>query len=90
METEVRNTEPKAKATATSEAFEWLEVVVSALLAVVIIFTFAFRVATIVGGSMENTLIENEKVIITDWFYTPKAGDIVVISRNVENNADVS
>jgi cobalamin biosynthesis protein CbiD len=65
METEVKNTEPKSKPTAASEVFEWLEVVVSALLAVVIIFTFAFRVATIVGGSMENTLIENEKVIIT-------------------------
>lgn len=90
METEIKNTEPENKNSAAGEVFEWLEVVVSALLAVVIIFTFAFRVATIVGGSMENTLIEGEKVIITDWFYTPKAGDIVVISRNIENNADIS
>ena len=90
MEAEVKNTETEKKVSAAGEVFEWLEVVVSALLAVVIIFTFAFRVATIVGRSMENTLIEDEKIIITDWFYTPKAGDIVVISRNIENNADLS
>ncbi len=90
METETKNPETKKKNSAAGEAFEWLEVVVSALLAVVIIFTFAFRVATIVGDSMQNTLIEGEKVIITDWFYTPKAGDIVVISRNAQNNADIS
>lgn len=90
METENQKFNTKNKISATGEAFEWLEVVVSALLAVVLIFTFAFRVATIVGGSMENTLIENEKIIITDWFYTPKAGDIVVISRNIENNPDLS
>ncbi len=90
METENKNTKTEKKNSAARETFEWLEVVVSALLAVVIIFTFAFRVATIVGDSMENTLIENEKVIITDWFYTPKAGDIVVISRNIDNNSDSS
>lgn len=90
METENKVTEPKKNNGAVGEAFEWLEIVVSALLAVVIIFTFAFRVATIVGASMENTLIENEKVIITNWFYTPKAGDIVVVSRNAQNDADVT
>lgn len=69
------------------EAFEWVEVVVSAMLAVVIIFTLLFRVATIIGQSMENTFFEGQKVVITNWFYTPKAGDVVVVSRNAQNNA---
>ena len=56
------------------------------MLAVVIIFTFVFRVATIVGDSMKDTFYENEKIIITDWFYTPKVGDVVVVSRNVSND----
>ncbi len=78
----------KEKSTITSaDIFDWLGIVVGALTAVVIIFTFVFRVATIVGSSMENTLINNEKVIITDWFYTPQVGDIVVVSRNVDNTA---
>ena len=83
---ENENTKQKAPVSITKEAFEWLEVVVSAMLAVVIIFTFVFRVATIVGGSMKNTLYDGEKIIITDWFYTPKVGDIVVVSRNASND----
>ena len=68
------------------ELFDWLEVVVSAIIVVVFLFTFVFRIVTIVGHSMENTLKQNEKLIITNWFYTPKVGDIVVVSRNVDNS----
>lgn len=67
------------------EIFEWLDVVVVALISVVIIFGFFFRVATISGDSMLNTLHGGEKVVITNFGYTPKNGDIVVISRNIEN-----
>ncbi|MBE6740144.1 MAG: signal peptidase I [Ruminococcaceae bacterium] len=83
---ENENTKQKEPVSITKEAFEWLEVVVSAMLAVVIIFTFVFRVATIVGDSMKDTFYENEKIIITDWFYEPKVGDVVVVSRNVSND----
>ncbi|MEE0945700.1 MAG: signal peptidase I [Acutalibacteraceae bacterium] len=69
------------------DIFDWVEVVLSAMLAVVIIFTLLFRVATIVGESMENTFFENQKVIISNCFYTPKAGDVVVVSRNADNNS---
>lgn len=75
------------KCLGAKDIFEWLEVIISALIAVVIIFTVVFRVATIEGSSMENTLFENQKVIITNWFYTPEKGDIVVVSRNADNNA---
>lgn len=75
------------KSSRVKEIFEWVEVVVSAMFAVVIIFTLLFRVATIIGDSMENTFFEGQKVIITNWFYTPKAGDVVVVSRNAQNNA---
>lgn len=66
--------------------FDWLEVLVHAIIVVIICFSFLFRVATIDGESMENTLFEGEKVIISNLFYEPKAGDIVVISRNKENS----
>lgn len=66
--------------------FDWLEVLVHAIIAVVICFSFLFRIATIDGPSMENTLHNGERVIITNLFYEPKAGDIVVISRNKENS----
>lgn len=69
-----------------SFVFDWLEVLVHAIVGVVICFSFLFRIATIDGPSMNNTLIHGERVIITNLFYEPKVGDIVVISRNEENS----
>ena len=66
--------------------FDWLEVLVHAIIVVVICFSFFFRIATIDGSSMENTLFDGEKIIISNMFYEPKVGDIVVISRNKENS----
>lgn len=68
--------------------FEWLEIIITAIIAVVIIFTFVFKVVTIEGGSMKETIHHGEKVIISNMFYTPKNGDIVVVSRNIDNSVD--
>ncbi len=69
-----------------SFVFDWLEVLVHAIIAVVICFSFLFRIATIDGDSMKDTLYDGERVIITNLFYEPSVGDIVVISRNKENS----
>lgn len=66
--------------------FEWLDVVIASIIAVVLIFTFVFRIAAIDGDSMKNTLFDKERVIISNLFYEPKQGDIVVISRNTDNS----
>ncbi len=88
---EVKNEKPKEEPfSKRKELFEWFDVVASALICVIIIFGFVFRVATISGTSMLNTLHHGEMVIITNFSYTPKSGDIVVISRNVENSAEKS
>lgn len=76
--------EPK-KSGMIEEIFEWLSVVASAIIVVVIAFSLLFRVATIDGESMENTLFNGERIIITNLFYTPSQGDIVVVSRNMYN-----
>lgn len=68
------------------QIFDWLDVLVAAIVAVVLIFSFVFRMATIEGTSMLDTLHAGERVVISDLGYTPKYGDIVIISRN-NNNA---
>lgn len=70
------------------EVFEWLDVLVTAMVAVVLVFSFFFRVATIKGDSMLDTLHEGEKVIISNLGYRPQTGDIVVISRNQNNSVE--
>ncbi len=81
-------TEPPQKTTVAQEMLEWLDVLATAVIAVVIVFSLLFRVATIEGNSMNNTLLSGDKVIITHLAYTPQYGDIVVISRNIDNSVD--
>lgn len=85
IDTDFVKNEPPEKTSIKKEFIEGLSAVASALIIVVILFGFVFRVAVISGDSMKNTLFEKEIVIITNINYTPKYGDIVVISRNAEN-----
>ena len=59
--------------------FDWIEIFSSALLTVILLFTFIFRLVTVQGPSMQETLHEKENLIISNLFYSPKQGDIVVI-----------
>ncbi len=58
--------------------FDLVELFVFTLLAVMIVTTFFFRHTVVDGASMQNTLQEGEHLIISDLFYTPKRGDIIV------------
>ena len=58
--------------------FDLVELFVFTLLAVMIVTTFFFRHSIVEGSSMENTLHSGEHLIISDLFYTPSRGDIIV------------
>lgn len=87
-ETAEETQEESKKGSFVTDLFDWLDVFVKAMIVVVILFTAVFKIATIDGESMENTVFHGEKVIISNVFYTPKQGDIVVVSRNYKNSAD--
>ncbi|HHW25120.1 MAG TPA: signal peptidase I [Clostridiales bacterium] len=61
-----------------AEAYDWLEVFVLSVSVVFLIFTFVFRIAMVIGPSMEDTLHEGEALVISKLFYKPKTGDIIV------------
>lgn len=81
-------TKPEETFSFKKEFFEWFDVVSVALIAVIILFGFVFRVVTISGTSMLNTLKGGEIVVISNLFYEPKQNDIVVVSRNTFNSAE--
>jgi len=58
--------------------FDFVELFVFTLLAVILLTTFIFRHAVVDGPSMQNTLQHGEHLIISDLFYTPEKGDIIV------------
>ena len=76
----------------TAELYEWLEAIAFALAIVVILFTFVFRVVSVQGTSMEDTLSENDRLVVSCLFYTPEVGDVIIISGygDTENHTTVS
>lgn len=69
---------------AISGFFDWIRCILFAISIVVICLTFVFRLVDVDGTSMESTLESKDKVIVTNLFYTPKDGDIIVISHGAE------
>lgn len=72
------------KSEGTSNLYEWVHSMLFAVAVVVIILTFFLRLVDVSGTSMLQTLKSEDKVIVTNFFYTPKNGDIIVISHGAE------
>ena len=60
--------------------FDFIELFIFTLAAVLFLTTFLFKHAIVEGGSMMNTLIDGEHLIVSDFLYTPERGDIVVFA----------
>jgi signal peptidase I len=60
------------------ELYDWLQCIVMAIIGAVLIFVFIGRTIGVDGGSMMQTLQHEDRVIMSNLFYTPDNGDIVV------------
>ena len=74
---------------AMSGFYDWVRCILFAISVVVVCLIFLFRLVDVEGRSMNNTLATNDKVIVTNLFYTPKNNDIVVISHGAEYNSPI-
>ena len=63
---------------AKMELYDWLECVISAIICAIFVFVFIGRTIGVEGDSMRRTLYWNDRVVMSNLFYTPKNGDIVV------------
>lgn len=62
-----------------SDMFDWMCSIFSAILCFIVIFTLFARVITVDGESMVPTLQNQQRLIVSDMFYTPQYGDIVIL-----------
>ncbi|MBQ8171590.1 MAG: signal peptidase I [Oscillospiraceae bacterium] len=65
-----------------ADAYDWVASLVFAVLFMLLLNLFVFRSITVDGESMMNTLLDKDRVIATNLFYTPSRGDIVVIQAD--------
>ena len=83
---DLQNDSDKSNATQKSKAFaksliEQLELIVIVFSVIILVFSFVGRTCRVSGPSMENTLLNNQTVVTSDLFYTPKRNDIVVFHQ---------
>ena len=64
------------------EIYDWIQCLMVALVICVALFVFFIRVIDVSGSSMLPTLINGDKMIVSDLFYSPKAGDVIVFKTD--------
>lgn len=69
---------------AVAGIFDWIRCIIFAIAIVIVCLTFVFRLVNVDGSSMFDTLSSDDKVIVTNFMYTPKTNDIVVISHGAQ------
>ena len=79
-ETEEEQLPPDVKA--RREAYDWIQSLMVALIVCVCIFVFCIRVIDVSGSSMNPTLYNGDKMLVSDLFYKPSAGDVVVFKSD--------
>lgn len=81
MEKQTGEPEKNEGGSIVAGAFDWAEAFVRALVLVIVLLTFIFRIVSVDGSSMYPTLKDGEGVIISNLLYEPQKGDIIVIAQ---------
>lgn len=64
------------------ELYDWIYSLIIALIICVIIFAFFIRIIDVVGTSMNPTLNNNDKMLVSGLLYEPSVGDVVVFKKD--------
>ena len=69
-----------------SAIYDFAELFVIAICVVILFFSFGARLCRVDGDSMYSTLHHREMLLVSDFAYTPKQGDIVVFHQTHETD----
>ncbi len=65
-----------------SSLYDWIQSLLFALILCIFLFVFAFKIIDVNGSSMVPTLRNGDKLLVSNLFYTPEAGDVVVFKTD--------
>ena len=65
-------------------AFDIAGAVMMSLIVVIIFMAFFVRQVTVDGNSMNDTLLHDDRLLVSCFNYTPKCGDIVIVTHGAD------
>ena len=80
-----KENEPEEQATLGQSLYSWVQAVAPVIIGIVLVFTFVGRLTPVDGPSMEPTLWHGDMMVVRSLGYTPKQGDVVVLTKPFEN-----
>ncbi len=79
---EVQAETTKKKGSFVHDVLDVMEAVFISVFVVVLFFAYVARPVTVEGRSMESTLHDQDRLFMSDFFYTPERGDIIVCDNS--------
>lgn len=70
------------------DLLDLIESILCSVFLVFLVSTFLFRIATVEGASMVPTLVNGDRLIISELGYTPQQGDVVIINARKSYQLD--
>ena len=64
------------------ESYDWIQSMITALIICIVLFLFFVRVIDVSGDSMNPTLVNGEKMLVSGLFYKPKQGDVIIFKTD--------
>ena len=64
----------KEESSLRRDIYDWMQCIVMAIIVCVLLFSFFVRLVDVVGISMNPTLEDGDKIIVSNLFYDPKPG----------------
>ena len=82
-ESEKKKTEEVPKELAIrQDLYDWIQSLMVALIICILLFLLVIRVIDVSGSSMFPTLVDGDKMLVSNLFFTPSQGDIVVFKTD--------
>lgn len=82
--------EKNKKGSFLGDILDVMEAVFISVFAVILFFAYVARPVTVDGESMKPTLQDQDRLFMSDLFYTPERGDIVIVDNSVSWTYDTS
>ncbi len=76
------------KQSVAQSLFFWLQALSVALVVLILVFSFVGRIITVDGPSMQPTLQNGDILLLQSACYSPKQGDVVVLTKDFADYTD--